>query len=147
MLGRTGIVHYHKHVSDIELRIILDRIAISLGTNIIVHSGDRDFRPKGSPKKSLHLAHRAADVHADGLSDTALFDLLRAKEKEIFHSLLHRYEVIHHGKFTETEGEHVHIAEYHLIQAEEAGTGVIFKVEGMTPATKGKYQKLAPNPD
>jgi hypothetical protein len=139
VLIKSGKVHYSKPVSDIELQLIIKRIAECGGTTITVHSGDRDFRAKGSPKKSLHLHHRAADVHASGLTDTDLFELLRAKKDEIFNSVVHRYQVIHHGKFTETEGEHVHIGDYHQIKALVVGLGVSFFVEGMSPATKGKY--------
>jgi hypothetical protein len=139
MLTKGGTVVYRKHVSDIELQLILNRIAKSLGTNITVHSGDRDFRPKGSPTKSLHLSHRAADVHADGLTDTHLFRELRIKQAEIFDSVVHRYQVIHHGKFTETEGEHVHIGDYHFIKALSIGAGISFLEEGVTPSAKGHY--------
>jgi hypothetical protein len=140
MLSKFGAVHYHKPVSDVELQLIVKRIADRLGTSITVHSGDRDFRPKGSPKKSLHLSHRAADVHAEGITDAALFELLLAKKSEIFDSVSHRYQVIHHGRFTETEGEHVHIGDYQLIKALVVGPGINFFVEGMTPATKGHYR-------
>jgi hypothetical protein len=139
MLSSVGAVHYRKVVSDVELQLILRRIAEILGTNITVHSGDRDFRPKGSPAKSLHLLHRAADVHAAGMTDTDLFDLSQNKKSEIFDSVSHRYQVIHHGRFTETEGEHVHIGDYALIKALAVGPGISFYAEGMTPATKGKY--------
>src|SRR5215469_16652825 len=104
MLAKSGSVLYRKSVSDVELQLILRRIADCLKTNLTVHSGDRDFRPKGSPRNSLHLSHRAADIHAEGLSDDALFNQLQLKKAEIFSSAVHRYQVIHHGKFTETEG-------------------------------------------
>lgn len=139
MLAKEGTVYYRKHVSDVELQLILKRIAQSLGTNLTVHSGDREFRPKGSPSKSLHLSHRAADVHAEGLPDTDLFRELLTNRTKIFDSVVHRYQVIHHGRFTETEGEHVHIGDYHFVKALAAGPGISFFEEGMTPATKGHY--------
>jgi len=139
MLTKNGTVHYRKHVSDVELQLILKRTADALGTVITVHSGDRDFRPKGSPAKSLHLPHRAADIHAAGISDSALFQKLLDGRAEIFKSVVHRYEVIHHGKFTATEGEHVHIGDYHFIKADTDGAGIVFKEEGIAPTTKGRY--------
>ena|SRR6266849_5671844 len=139
MLVKSGSIHYTKPVSDIELRIIIQRIADCLGSHVTVHSGDRDFRPKGSPKRSLHLAHRAADLHAQGLPDAMLFDLIRKNKDVIFNSAVHRYQVIHHGRFTETEGEHVHIGDYHFIKAMVTGPGISFFVEGISPALKGHY--------
>jgi hypothetical protein len=138
MLQKLGVVHYKKPVSDMELQLIVKRIADAVGI-VTVHSGDRDFRPQGSPKHSLHLSHRAADLHAEGMTDSALFDFLRGHKGDIFKSAVHRYQVIHHGRFTETEGEHIHLGDYHLIKSYTTGPGVSFFVEGMTPASRGVY--------
>ena len=139
MLAPKPIVHFVKHVSDNDLRLVLNEIALTLGTNVIVHSGDRDYRPKGSPSHSLHLSHRAADLHAPGMTDDFLFARLQAAKSKIFHSATNSYQVIHHGKFSETEGEHVHIGHYQLIKSFVTGPGVSFWVEGIFPGGKGRY--------
>lgn len=62
-------VTYKKTVSDDNVKTILQRIANKLGKNITAHSGDRSHVPHGGSTKSLHLQHRAADLHIQGLSD------------------------------------------------------------------------------
>jgi hypothetical protein len=142
MLAPKPVVHFNKPVTDVDLHLVLDKIALALGTNIVVHSGDRDYRPKGSPSRSLHLSHRAADLHAPGMSDDLLFNRVQAAKTTIFGSAVNSYQVIHHGKFSETEGEHVHIGHYQLIKAFSTGPGVSFWVEGITADGKGVYRKL-----
>jgi hypothetical protein len=142
MLAPKPIVHFIKPVSDNALRLILNEIAQTLGTNVIVHSGDRDYRPKGSPSRSLHLSHRAADLHAPGMTDDLLFGKLQAAKAKIFHSAINSYQVIHHGKFSETEGEHVHIGHYQLIKSFVTGPGVSFWAEGIIPGSKGHYRMI-----
>ena len=143
MLTRLPSVYYTKKVSDLEIKLILQCIADAVGSNLSVHSGDRDFRPKGGAKRSLHMAHRAADIHAEGISDAVLFRTIKAEREKIFTSFIHRYQVLHHGKYTETEGEHVHIGDYQFIKAVTMGPGITFLIEGMTPKTKGVYSEVA----
>jgi hypothetical protein len=142
MLTASPRVIYQKSTSDVSLRIVLDRASRILGRTIVVHSGDRDFRPKGSPSKSLHLAHRAVDLHVPHLSAGQLFHDLLEHKAEIFESAVESYQVIHHGIHTETEAEHVHVGHYHMIKAMVTGPGISFWLEGMTPNTKGRYSKL-----
>lgn len=141
MIPRRGHVHFRKPVSDVELHLVLQRIAERLG-HIVVHSGDRHDRPKGSPARSLHLSNRAADLHVPGMPDAAVFDFLKANKSEIFASVVHHFQVIHHGKFTETEGEHIHLGDYHFIKADTSGPGASFFVEGLTSLTSGRYWRV-----
>jgi hypothetical protein len=136
-------VLFLRPVSDIQLRLLLGSIAELLGRDLRVHSGDRDYRPKGSPRRSLHLAHRAADLHVNGMTDDQAFRLLLALRTKLPTNDIHRYQLIHHGQFTETEAEHIHIGDYPLITGLALGPGVTCLVEGMTPQTKGKYSRAA----
>lgn len=129
-----------KSVSDAFLREFMDGLARNLGLSIAVHSGDRDHRPKGSPSRSLHLAHRAADFHIRGMSDERGFAFLWQHRKSLPMSEIDRYQIIHHGKFTATEGEHLHVGHYQMIKAYAAGPGVTFWTEGRTVGSKGHYQ-------
>jgi uncharacterized protein YcbK (DUF882 family) len=142
MITKTPQVHYKKPVSDTELKLILQRIAETLGRDINVHSGDRDYRRKGSPPKSLHLSHRAADLHVPGLIDIEVFNQLRNAKDKIFAGTVNSYQVIRHCPHTETEAAHIHIGHYHFIRSFVTGPGVSFFVEGLTPGTKGKYTKV-----
>ncbi len=131
-------VTYTKKVSDENVKTILQRIANQIDKDITVHSGDRppayNRNIKGSNSGSLHTANRAADLHVKGVSDKQVFTFLKSKYNDIFDSS-EAYEVIHHGPYTATGGEHIHIGRY--------GNGrsgyIKFKAEGLTPATKGNY--------
>lgn len=127
-------VTYKKVVSDASLKNLLERIANHLDKDIIVHSGDRGHVPTGGSKTSLHLQHRAADFHIQKMTDSDGFKLLKQDYKTLFDAD-EEWEVIHHGKFTETEAEHLHIGRY--------GNGrkgkVKFKTEGLSAATRGRY--------
>jgi peptidase M15-like protein len=127
-------VNYNgKTVSDENVQTVLGRVATELGKNVNVSSGDRGSAlDVGAGTKSLHLKHRAADFHVEGLSDEEAFKKIQEKKDDIFDSDK-RYEVIWHGPHTETMGQHVHIGRF------ETGTGVNFKKEGTTAETKGKY--------
>ncbi len=127
-------VTYLRQVSDSNVKTVLQRIASLLNTDITVHSGDRPIgrKVKGSKPTSLHIAQRAADFHIKGISDKEGFKVLKDRYNELFDAT-EAYEAIHHGPYTETEGEHLHIGRY--------GNGrsgyVKFKAEGLTLATKG----------
>lgn len=129
-------VTYSKTVSDGNVKSILQRIANQLGKNISVHSGDRHHVPHGGSTTSLHLQHRAADLHIQGMSDHDGFAVLKSHYNDLFDSS-EAYEVIHHGRYTETEAEHLHIGRY----AEGRKGYVDFKIEGDTPATSGNYRR------
>lgn len=131
-------VNYNgKTVSDKPLKNTLESIAEHLGTSLNITSGDRHTAlSMGGRGRSLHLAHTAADFHAAGLSDAQVFEQLKAKMNQIFDHA-EAYEVIHHGKHTETKGEHMHVARYPASRKKAAG--MYFKKEGLVPATKGKY--------
>ena len=127
-------VTYLNQVSDANVRAIIQRIANSLERNITVHSGDRNTVVRGSSQRSLHLQHRAADLHVEGLSDTQVFDLLKQRQNDLF-DVSQAYEVIHHGVHTNTGGEHIHIGHY-----SDRGSGFVdFKLEGLTPGSGGHY--------
>lgn len=127
-------VTYLRTVSDSHVRTILQRMADFYGRDITVTSGDRNSVVPGSSRRSLHLAHRAADFHVSGLSDARVFQNLKENISAIFERT-EGYEFIHHGRFTNTSGEHLHIGHY---SGRNAGT-VIFKTEGLTSATSGDY--------
>jgi hypothetical protein len=132
-------VTYLKPVSDTSLKLFLDRIAMLLGTNLTVHSGDREHQPKGSPSKSLHLKHRAADFHVVGVPDRLAFDRLRSQRNQLNELPANRFQLIYHGPHTETEAEHLHIGDYALIKAVVLGPGITFLLEGTTADAKGRY--------
>lgn len=127
-------VNYNgKTVSDENVKTVLERVATELDKNVNVSSGDRGAALEvGAGTKSLHLKHRAADFHCAGLSDEETFKKLQEKKDKIFDSDK-RYEVIWHGTYTETMGQHVHIGRF------ESGAGVSFMKEGITEDGKGKY--------
>jgi peptidoglycan hydrolase-like protein with peptidoglycan-binding domain len=125
----NGRVFYNGHpVSDSRLRAKMEQIADYFGRNITVTSGDRDYVPPGGSSTSLHLAHRAVDLHVNGLSDAYVFSRLRASG-----ILNNGYEVIRHGPFTATGGPHVHIGRY------GDGRQSSFKIEGTSPRNRGVY--------
>lgn len=128
-------VTYNRAVSDDNVKTILQRIANQMGKNISVHSGDRHHVPSGGSTTSLHLQHRAADLHVQGTTDGEAFTALKAHYNDFFDSG-EAYEVIHHGRYTETEAEHLHIGRY----GENRRGYVDFKIEGDTLATKGNYR-------
>lgn len=135
------IVNYGTYqVSDEHLRDALERMADELGHVIRVTSGDRDFVPKGGAKNSLHLLNMAVDFHVDVLTDAMAFKLMRMKREKIFGDTKgksFRYQIIYHGPFTETGGEHLHLG--YVPEAQEKRS-MGFLIEGLTPSTKGYYQ-------
>lgn len=130
-------VIYTRTVSDSHVRVVLQRMADFFGRDITVTSGDRNGVPRGGSRTSLHLAQRAADFHVNGLADARAFQSLRENISAIF-TRTEGYELIHHGRFTETTGEHLHIG--HYPSGRNVGT-VIFKTEGLTRATTGDYTR------
>jgi hypothetical protein len=140
---RSPKVLYKKEVSDVPLKLLLVVVAEILQTDIKVHSGDRSFVPMGGSKTSHHLAGRAADFHAVGMSDEDAFEALRAaRDKLETRAPINRFQVLRHGPFTTTEGPHLHIGEYPLIKALVKGVGLTFWVEGINSATGGKYSEV-----
>ncbi len=130
-------VTYNKTVSDSNVKSVMQRIADKLGRNISVHSGDRTFVPKGSSTASLHIQKRAADFHIHGLTDKQGFTNIKSVFNDLFDAS-EAYEFIHHGPYTATGGEHLHIGRY--------GNGragyVKFKTKGLSPGTKGNYSDI-----
>ncbi|HEV3202693.1 MAG TPA: glycoside hydrolase family 104 protein [Bryobacteraceae bacterium] len=126
-------VHYEAHVSDRHLKVILQRLAEALNSDITVHSGDRATVVKGSSPRSLHLANRAADFHVKRLSDEGAFEAVKC-HLNVFDAS-EGYEFIKHGQFTNTGGPHLHLGHYPGTHAGQ----VLFKTEGLTPTTGGQY--------
>jgi hypothetical protein len=148
-IGRTVMlrskspeVHYKKNVSDTWLRRFLVAVAHLCGGDVTVHSGDREFVPKGGSKKSQHLLGRAADLKVSGLSPKQVFERL-SNAAEQLPAPLARYQILHHGPFTATEAEHVHIGRYGFLQKESDRPGFDFWVEGDSLTTRGKYRKVS----
>lgn len=119
------------NVSDDDVNIVLQRIADTIG-HIVVTSGDRGKPLEiGGKEKSLHLHKKAADFRFTSISLAEGYKQIKEKKLVIF-SKGKKYEVIHHGEHSECK-PHLHIGRY------PNGTGVLFKVEGLTPETKKKY--------
>jgi len=128
-------VYYSHAVSDDHLHAVLLRAAQVLRADVRVTSGDRDKALKvGGKNRSLHLQHRAADFHMTSLTDAMVFRNLQTHGQDIFFPGI-AYELIHHGPYTETMGEHVHLGNYPVGRL----TGVHCKEEGLTEAGKGHY--------
>jgi hypothetical protein len=136
-------IRHGKALSDTFVRQFLDSLVRELGVSVTVHSGDRDHRPKGSPSKSLHLAHRAADFHVRGMTDARAFQLLWQQRSKLSTSVIDRYQIIHHGPHTETEGEHIHIGHYTMLKAYLTGPGITFFTEGVDAFSSGHYKPFA----
>jgi muramidase (phage lysozyme) len=127
-------VTYTKKTSDAHLKVVMERISELLGKTVVVHSGDRDYVPPGGSRSSLHLAHRAVDLHVPGISDASVLTSIKGNLDKVFDKS-QGYELIRHGAYTATGGPHIHIGHYN---GSHAGN-VILKLEGLTPATKGVY--------
>lgn len=130
--GKGSVSYNGKTVSDKTLRNKIEQVADFFGRHVTVTSGDRDFVPKGGSQTSLHLAHRAIDLHVDGVPDAQVFS--RLKESGLLNG---GYEVILHGPNTATGGPHVHIGRY------ADGRASQFKLEGVPGrARSGQYVRV-----
>lgn len=96
-----------KTISDAPLRQKLQVVANLFKADLRITSGDRNYVPKGGSKTSLHLQHRAADFHVQGITDGAAFRKLKESGK-----LARGYEVIWHQATTNTGGPHLHLGRY-----------------------------------
>ncbi|HQU82188.1 MAG TPA: hypothetical protein PKY59_03635 [Pyrinomonadaceae bacterium] len=130
-------VTYLKNVSDNNVKTVIQRIATALGRDITVHSGDRSTVVKGSSPRSLHLHKCAADFHIQGMSDAQGFKVLKERTNELFDAS-ESYELIHHGVYTATGGEHLHLGRY----GDDRKGFVDFKAEGLSPQTSGNYHDI-----
>ncbi|MCB4805520.1 D-Ala-D-Ala carboxypeptidase family metallohydrolase [Methylobacterium brachiatum] len=63
------------------LEHLFDNISNDLERKVNVNSGDRDHVVKERAKKSLHLKHRAADLHVAGMTEKDVFAVLMKKRK------------------------------------------------------------------
>lgn len=125
-------VTYLKTVSDQNLHTILQRIADLLGKDIAVHSGDRPGtqQVKGSNPGSLHVAHRAADFHIKGITDTQGYAFFKENMNKIFDQT-EAYEVIQHRPGGATEGPHLHIGRYGEGAKGQRSGYIDFKLDGL----------------
>ena len=125
-------VTYLKTVSDKNLHVILQRIADFLNKDIRVHSGDRPASQnvKGSSSGSLHVAHRAADFHISGMTDTEGFAYFKSNMNKIFDQT-EAYEVIQHRPGGATEGPHLHIGRYGMGSKGYRSGYIDFKLDGL----------------
>lgn len=128
-------VTYLKCVSDKKVRTVLTRIAEGLNREVIVHSGDRSYVPKGGSQTSLHLKGRAADFHVKSIQDGDVFSWLKQNYNIVFDAD-EAYEVIWHGEHTSTGGPHLHVGRY----GENRSGYVDFKTEGIVKESSGKYE-------
>jgi len=128
-----ALVEYNGHtVSDPRVREALEQISKYFASATVnVRSGDRNFRPRGSPANSPHLTHQAADIHVMGRDDSQVKDLL--KDPSIA-SALSGLRILQHGPYTATEGPHIHID-----SRRDAGQPARFMHEGMTRTGRNVY--------
>jgi hypothetical protein len=139
MLARAPGVTFKKVVSDLYIHRMLNAIAEQLGRDITVHSGDRHHVPKGGARKSHHLEGRAADFHVAGLPDADAFAALMSVADRLPTFPDQRFNLIHHGPYTATEGEHLHLGHYSILEKSAAPWSLVFRVEGLTPTGKNQY--------
>jgi len=126
------VLYNGKTISDDNIKAVLQKIADTLEGDVNVTSGDRNYVPAGGSQTSLHLQKRAADLSVSGYSLKDAFAKLKEQKATIFDADK-KYEVIRHGDHTATGGPHIHIGRF------ATGTGVSFKVEGLTEVSKGVY--------
>ncbi len=101
-----GTVDYNGHtVSDPAMRAQLQRIADYLRRRVILTSGDRDRVVNGN-RNSLHLHHRAADFHVQGLSLSEAYN--RLKDGGVIPR--NGYEFIYHTEAT--VAPHLHLGHF-----------------------------------
>lgn len=132
----TPTVNYNGYrVSDPGIRTVLDQLSQHFGRPVTVTSGDRGMVVQGSSPRSHHLQHRAADFHVQGMSDRAVYNQLPAAMRQVFDPG-QRYQVVLHGGSTATSGPHLHVGRY-----PDGAPGVVFTTEGLTPATRGRYDR------
>lgn len=131
-----ALVNYNGHeVSDPKVRDALSNISRFFASSTVnVTSGDRESRPKGSPPRSEHLFHDAADFHVQGMSDHEAKESLKAAHSPVFNG----FDVIQHGPYTATEGPHVHL-DAGEGQGKDQTSRSTFKHEGMTPDGTNHY--------
>ncbi len=140
MLTRSPAVGYRKRVSDLSVHRFLLSFAEILGRDIFVHSGDRHNVPKGGSTTSHHLEGRAADFHVSGMTDEAAFEAIRAAVEKLPVFPDQRFVLLHHGRYTATEGEHLHLGHQRVLQKAHEPWSLTFMVEGLTPGEKGQYR-------
>ncbi len=124
-----------KNITDEEVKNVLQAIADTLGRNVNVTSGDRR-KPLdvGAGKGSPHLFGRAADFHVQGLTDEIAYQKIKKFHESIFASGF-GYQLLWHGPYTETTGQHIHISRFN---GSTSGTVQCVK-EGDRPENKKKY--------
>jgi hypothetical protein len=125
-----------KVTSDPEVRAVFEAIAQALNSTPVYTSGDREQPVKGGASRSDHLIHRAQDGHIKGRSDAEVFEHLRSNPELVPET---GYQVIQHGPHTATQGGHIHIGRAPDDHARYSRPSE-FMVEGLSPATRGKYQ-------
>jgi hypothetical protein len=127
-------------VSDYHIRCLLAAIAGELGRNITVHSGDRHKTLSvGAGSKSHHLDGRAADFHVTGMLDEDAFDAIMERADQLPTFPNQRFNLIRHGPYTETEGPHLHLGHYRILEKHTAPYSMVFRVEGLTAETSKIY--------
>ena len=105
-----GQVTWVKTTSSAELKAFPADLAVEYNVHVRVHSGDRDFVPKGGAKHSAHLEKKAIDLHlyeGDGsqISDEAAAVMVMSSQALEDH----KARVIWHDKGTQTEAPHIHV--------------------------------------
>jgi len=134
-----ALVEYNGHeVSDPRVKAGLEAISKYFASSTVnVRSGDRDYRPQGSPAHSPHLSHHAADIHVMGKTDDQVKQMLK---DPMMADALRGLRVLQHGPYTATEGPHIHIDSVDETgQPADANEPVEFMHEGMDAAGRNVY--------
>jgi hypothetical protein len=123
-----------KNVTDEEVKNVLRAIATTLGRNVNVTSGNRR-KPLdvGAGKGSPHLYGRAADFHVEGLTDELAYQKIKKFHESIFAGA-YSYQLLWHGPYTETTGQHIHIS-----RSYKSDGSVQCVKEGDRPENRKKY--------
>ena len=131
----TGKTNGKAVTSDTQVKATFDGVAKSMNSTPVYTSGDRSAPAKGGSKKSDHMNKRGQDGHVKGKSDEATFQHVRDNQGLIPAT---GFQVIHHGEFTETQGEHIHMGRAPDGSPRNNRASEL-KVEGLTPETRGVY--------
>jgi hypothetical protein len=129
------VIYMSKRVSDDNLRQVLERIAVVLDHDIVVKAGDRSRVVNGTVAETSLLRKPAVDFTAHGITLQHVFDTLRRNKTAIF-DRGRRYQVILHGRFTDTAQPQIHVER--LV----SGPALVWFTEGLTRSNTGRYRRV-----
>lgn len=121
-------------ISDEDIRDVLVRIATILNHDIVVRAGDRSRQVNGTVVQGRLLRRPAVDFTVGGIPERFVFDTIRRHKAEIFDSN-RAYQIILHGKFTETGRSQIHVERL------ASGRGLSWFTEGTIRTNAGQYRR------